>query len=96
MQISDEKLKAQPGYGLTTARIYYHLPDNPLIINPRFFLRQFHDALPEFPRLNEYIGWWSQHIEADISFVTIAHSLLVQARELRCVDGVYHLKGTLH
>jgi uncharacterized protein Usg len=95
-RFSDDDLKRLPGYGLTLACIIYRFPDYPHIISVRPIIRQFHDASPDFPRLNEFIGWWKKNIEGKIELVKVAHSLVLQQRELKLVDGMYVLKDTKH
>src|SRR4051812_26871672 len=94
--VSDDLLKKHPGYGILTAQIFYHFPDFPLIVSPRWLIRQLHDGYPDLPRLNEYLAWWEQKIEGHISFVRYSHVLLVAKSEVRVVKGVYNYKVQRH
>ena len=87
---SEELRRRMEGYGITTAKIHYFLPDNPTIISPNPLLWQFDDLWPEFPRLNGYLKWWPQEIQGPIAWVTVMHNRLGSA-DLRPVDGIFRL-----
>ena len=59
------------GYGLTTARMFYHLPDHPLVLN--VFIWQFHDLQPDYPHLFEFIEFWQREIEGSLHSVEFSH-----------------------
>ena len=44
------------GYGLTTAEMFYHLPDYVHVLNS--FTWQDYDIAPDYPRLLEFIDFW--------------------------------------
>lgn len=77
------------GYGLTTARILYHLPDHPKLLQE--FLWQTYDLAPEFPRLIKFIDFWKREIEGPLHSVEYAHKRLVGPNEWESVDGVFQL-----
>ncbi len=76
-------------YGLTTAKIFYHLPDHPALLKE--FLWQFHDIAPDFPALNQFLAFWRCEIEAGLHSVTVAHKTLIGPNEWRAVVGDYRL-----
>lgn len=61
---------ALQGFQLTTAEIYYHLPDHPIFLQS--YLWQDFDAPPEFPRLCEFLIFWGRSIEGKLHSVQIA------------------------
>ena len=77
------------GYGLTTARILYHLPDHPRLIQE--FLWQTYDLAPDFPRLAKFIAFWKREIEGPLHSVEYAHRRLIGPNQWQNVDGVFRL-----
>lgn len=74
------------GYGLTTAEIHYHLPDNPAFL--QLFVWQEYDVAPAFPTLKHFLDFWSREIEGALHSVVIAHARLIRPAEFRSLDGV--------
>jgi len=68
------------GYGLTTAQIIYHLPDNHAVLQE--FLWQQYDLFPEFPGLEKFLAFWEEKIEGPLHSVTVAHHRLIRPMEL--------------
>ncbi|OJY33898.1 MAG: hypothetical protein BGP06_08240 [Rhizobiales bacterium 65-9] len=73
------------GYGLTTAQILYRLPDHPKILQS--YVWQDYDLAPRFPELRKFLDFWRRTLEGPIFEVTIAHSTLVRAVEMRSVSA---------
>ena len=46
------------GYGLTTANIFYRLPDYPAIVQS--YVWQEYDLHPDFPELHKFLDFWSR------------------------------------
>lgn len=61
---------ALKGYVLTTAEIFYHLPDHPVFIQS--YLWQDFDLPPEFPRLTEFLTFWGRSIDGKLHSVRVA------------------------
>ena len=74
------------GYGLSTVRIHYYLPDHPSLLQA--FVIQQYDLAPRFPELDRFLGYWRREIEAVLHSVEVAHSRLIGPAEWRAVDGV--------
>ena len=68
----------------TTAEILYHLPDYPSILQS--YVWQFDDMAPAFPRLNKFLDYWEDSLEARIYSVKVAHAKLIKPAELRNID----------
>jgi uncharacterized protein Usg len=77
------------GYRLTTARILYHLPDHPALLQT--FVWQNLDIAPRFPELNRFLTFWEREIEGRLHSVTVASAGLVQPAELRFAKGEFGL-----
>jgi uncharacterized protein Usg len=46
---------------------------------------------PLFPRLQEFLQFWSRNLEGKLYRVTVAHKKLIGPTELRLVSGDYRL-----
>ena len=51
-------------YRLTTAEIYYHLPDYPELLQS--YIWQEYDYAPKFPVLHGFLDFWTNNIEGKI------------------------------
>jgi uncharacterized protein Usg len=74
-------LKQMDGYGLTTAEIHYHLPDQPSLL--QLYIWQEYDLAPRFPELKTFLDFWTREIEGKLHSVVVAHSRLIAPVELR-------------
>jgi uncharacterized protein Usg len=74
------------GYGLSTVRIHYFLPDHPSLLQA--FVMQQYDLAPRFPELDRFLAYWRREIEAVLHSVQVAHKHLIGPAEWRAVDGV--------
>jgi uncharacterized protein Usg len=72
-------------FRLTTAEILYHLPDHPAILQS--FVWQSLDLAPRFPRLERFLGFWEQKIEARLHSVKVASCQLVRPAEFVYCKG---------
>ncbi len=68
-------------YRLTTAKIYYHLPDHPALLQT--FVWQDYDMAPEFPQLNKFLDFWREKIEGKLHSVQVSSAKLVQPPRYR-------------
>jgi uncharacterized protein Usg len=77
------------GYGLTTAELFYRMPDYQNVLNT--FVWQEYDLAPDHPRLFEFIAFWRKKIEGPLHSVRFTHRKLVAAGEWRHVTGEFTL-----
>lgn len=77
------------GYGLTTAQIYYRMPDCRAVIQQ--FIWQQYDLWPKFPGLKKFLAFWEEEIEGPLHSVTVAHQRLIRPAEIRTIDGEFVL-----
>ena len=89
MNVSEAFRKQLQGYGLTTAQIFYRMPDHRSLTQE--FLWQQYDLYPEFPVLKKFLAFWEEQIEGPLQSVTVAHARLIKPAELRLVDTEYRL-----
>lgn len=75
------------GYGLTTANIFYRLPDHPKILQS--YIWQDYDLHPHFPQLKKFLDFWTRSLDGPLHGVTVAHSRLIRPAEMRLVDGEF-------
>ena len=69
------------GYRLTTAEIYYGMPDYPHILQT--FVWQELDLVPTFPVLCKFLTFWKQHIDGPLKKVRIAHCSIIHPSDLK-------------
>ena len=77
------------GYGLTTAELYYRMPDYRNVLNS--FLWQAYDLAPDYPELFRFIEFWQDQIEGPLHSVRVASAALTRPAELRYANGVFTL-----
>lgn len=81
-------LKPTPdGFGLTTAQIYYRMPDHLDLLQE--FIWQQHDVFPQFPALRKFLAFWEEKIEGPLQSVTVAHARLIRPAELASVQALH-------
>lgn len=66
--------KQLQGFSLTTAEIFYRLPDYPTLLQS--YVWQDYDQAPEFPVLEQFLEFWRDEIEGPL------HSVKVVCRKL--------------
>lgn len=72
------------GWSLTTAEILYRMPDFKEILQT--FVWQDYDLAPKFPRLIQFLDFWSHNLDGPLASIRVAHCGLIGAREYRFVD----------
>lgn len=77
------------GYGLTTAEVFYGLPDHPDILTT--FVWQNYDLDPKYPNLVAFLNFWKTKIEGPLHSVRFTHQKLIRPGEWRNVTGEFRL-----
>ena len=77
------------GYGLTTAEIFYHMPDYSHVLNT--YVWQAYDLAPDHPKLFEFIEFWQSEIDGPLHSIRFAHRRLLSSGEWRNVTGEFTL-----
>jgi uncharacterized protein Usg len=68
-------------YRLTTAHIFYHLPDHPSLLQE--FVWQKLDLAPKFPELKKFLAFWETHLDGKLHSVRVASAQLIKPAEMR-------------
>ena len=88
--IPDRDFQAQlTGFSLTTAEILYRMPDHPSLLQT--YIWQDYDVHPRFPRLKNFLDFWSRNLDGKLYRVRIAHKKLITPAELRLVGAELRL-----
>ena len=77
------------GYGLTTAELFYHLPDYPHVLNS--FLWQEYDVAPDYPEMFRFIEFWQAKIDGPLHSVRFTHRNLIRPGDWRNVVGEFRI-----
>jgi uncharacterized protein Usg len=86
--IPDRDFRAQLiGFSLTTAEILYRMPDHPSLLQT--YIWQDYDIHPRFPRLKQFLDFWSSNLDGKLFRVTVVHKKLITPAELQLVDAEY-------
>jgi len=72
------------GFRLTTAQIYYHLPDYPTVLQE--FIWQNYDLAPKFPKLYNFLDFWEQKIDGSLHSVYVAKKEIISPADSNFVD----------
>lgn len=88
--MSDKDFVAQlKGYSLTTAEIFYRMPDFPDLLQS--FIWQDYDIAPRFPKLTSFLEFWQANLDGPLYRVRVAHSRLISPAEFRYLEGKFVL-----
>lgn len=83
-------LRAQlDGYRLTTAKIFYHRPDFPDLLQE--YIWQELDLAPRFPVLQKFLDFWESELDGDIHSVSVDSARVVLPARYGQVDTQFHL-----
>lgn len=77
------------GYGLTTAELFYGLPDYPHVLTS--FIWQEYDLAPDYPELFQFIDFWKENIDGPLHSVRFSHKKLIRPGDWRQVVGEFRL-----
>ena len=73
------------GHGLTTAHIYYRMPDFRCVLQT--YLWQSYDIAPDFPKLHGFLEFWEAELDGPLHMVQYCHKRLIGPGEWRKIDG---------
>ena len=89
MTVSPDFVRQLEGYGLTTAQIFYRIPDHRSLVQE--YVWQDYDLFPDFPVLTKFLAFWEEKLEGPLHSVTVAHARLIKPAEMRTVNGEFRL-----
>lgn len=67
-------------YRLTTAEIFYCLPDHPVLLQS--YIWQELDLCPDFPELHKFLTFWERELEGRLHSVTVASVELIKPSDV--------------
>lgn len=71
-------------YRLTTAEIYYHLPDFPELLQS--YIWQEYDFAPKYPVLHGFLDFWHANLDGKLHSVYVASHELITPGDTRFYD----------
>lgn len=84
--MTDSNFLAQlNGYSLTTAEILYRMPDYPGVLQS--YVWQDYDLHPRFPKLAQFLDFWTKNLDGKLYKVRVAHRTLIHPSEVRFVGS---------
>lgn len=72
-------------YRLTTAEIYYHMPDYPKLLQS--YVWQELDLAPKFPVLKKFLNFWERELDGKLHSVKVAHAEWIMPQHFRFAQG---------
>jgi uncharacterized protein Usg len=82
-------LRQLEGFSLTTAEILYRLPDYPRLLQS--YIWQEYDLAPRFPKLTDFLGFWTTNLDGALYRVRVAHRRLIAPQEFNFIEGELRL-----
>lgn len=89
MRVSPEFERQLKGYGLTTAHIFYRMPDFRAVLQT--YVWQDYDLAPDFPAMKRFLDFWESHLDGPLHSVRYVHRRLIGPGEWRAIDGEFTL-----
>ena len=71
-------------YRLTTAKILYHLPDYPKLLQE--YIWQEYDLVPKFPELHKFLDFWQDKLEGELHAVYVASAEIITPSDAAFYD----------
>ncbi|MDH5721845.1 MAG: usg protein [Alphaproteobacteria bacterium] len=71
-------------FRLTTAQIYYHMPDHQSLLQE--YIWQDYDISPQFPVLKKFLDFWVEEIEGTLHSVYVAKRKLITDSDMGFAD----------
>ena len=68
-------------YRLTTAEIYYHMPDYPELLQS--YIWQDYDMAPAFPVLGRFLTFWTRELDGKLHSVYVASHRIITPGEFQ-------------
>lgn len=71
-------------YRLTTANILYHMPDHAHLLQE--YIWQDYDIAPKFPKLKNFLDFWTREIDGKIHSVYVAKKEIITPGDIRFAE----------
>jgi len=76
-------------YRLTTAKILYHLPDYPGVLQT--YVWQDFDVAPDYPALRKFLDFWKDTLDGKLHSVEVAAARSLRSGRLRHTGHMRYL-----
>lgn len=76
-------------YRLTTAEIFYHMPDFPTLLQS--YVWQEYDMAPGFPQLKRFLDFWERELDGRLHSVKIASVELITPGKCQYAKGEIYI-----
>ena len=73
------------GYRITTAKIIYHRPDYPSLLQE--YVWQDMDIAPKFPVLTKFLDFWEKNLDGPIHSVQVEAAKVIMPSRFGYVDA---------
>lgn len=73
------------GYGLTTAEIFYRMPDHRSLLQS--YIWQDYDMAPDMPVLGKFLDFWKRELEGPLHSMTLVHRRAISSTEWRGLNA---------
>lgn len=78
---SDGLIKQLHDFRLTTAKILYHMPDHPALLQT--YIWQDYDLQPRFPILRKFLDFWSRNLDGKLHSIEVTSCGAIQTPQWR-------------
>ena len=85
----EEIKKYLQNHRLTTAKILYHMPDYPELLQT--FVWQKLDLAPKYPALSHFLNYWERYLDGKLHSVVIAQRKLITPYRFEIIKDEWHL-----
>ena len=82
--MADFQTQFVKNYRLTTAEIFYHMPDYPDFLQS--YIWQEYDIAPKYPVLHGFLDFWGRELDGKIHSVYVASQKLITPGEANFYD----------
>ena len=87
--VSDAFRQQLEGFSLTTAKIFYRMPDRLWCLQT--YVWQEYDLCPYFPKLRSFLDFWTEKLDGPLHSVIVAHEGLIKPAEIQHIDSEFRL-----
>ena len=93
-RVDDDFYRQLGGFYLTTAKIFYHLPDYRHVV--QVYVWQDFDLPPDFPNLLKFLRFWRRELDGPLVGLEVASAGMVGPAVIRNAKVELVLPATVH
>ena len=83
--MADFEIQYVKNYRLTTAKILYHLPDYPKLLQE--YIWQDYDLAPKFPELTNFLQFWTRELDGKLHSVYVGSKDIITPGDARFYEA---------